>query len=245
MEGYYPLRLKRKDLEDVSEDFSDFSLSSPARKIRRLDAELPPIIEEEERDISIEFEDTPPTSEHTFGSNSTGGIKIEELPDEPSNEERAIVLFNPNQTTPLPHSPSSFSVSINPSFISGLKNQVLWSNQSSSWKLTNDGSGEENDYSSGSGCLAVVPWVPSHFSSGCGSEYPPQTTQTDTCEMMDAQEVKEATMEIEEMDSTPQSNGHEAGGVNLNEQFQQWQQQHCLFSQPPHNTTPTPVVWYR
>lgn len=36
MDGYYPLKMKRKDLEQVSDEFSDFSLSAPARKIRRL-----------------------------------------------------------------------------------------------------------------------------------------------------------------------------------------------------------------
>ncbi|XP_022754029.1 uncharacterized protein LOC111302370 [Durio zibethinus] len=41
-------KLKRKDIDQVNDDFSDFSLSSPATKIRRLDADLPPIIEEEE-----------------------------------------------------------------------------------------------------------------------------------------------------------------------------------------------------
>lgn len=29
-------KMKRKDLDQVNDDFSDFSLSSPARKIRRL-----------------------------------------------------------------------------------------------------------------------------------------------------------------------------------------------------------------
>lgn len=36
MKPYYTLKMKRKDLEDVNDEFSDFSLSSPARKIRRL-----------------------------------------------------------------------------------------------------------------------------------------------------------------------------------------------------------------
>lgn len=36
MEDFTGFKLKRKDLEDVNDDFSDFSLSSPARKIRRL-----------------------------------------------------------------------------------------------------------------------------------------------------------------------------------------------------------------
>lgn len=34
--GFLPMKLKRKDLDQVNDDFSDFSLSSPARKIRRL-----------------------------------------------------------------------------------------------------------------------------------------------------------------------------------------------------------------
>ncbi|XP_061347580.1 uncharacterized protein LOC133293075 [Gastrolobium bilobum] len=66
MEGHK--LLKRKG--NVSDDFFDFSLSSPATKIRRLDAALPPIVEEEEP-----------------------------LPLPPNNE-RALVLFKPPLTSP-------------------------------------------------------------------------------------------------------------------------------------------------
>lgn len=51
------MKKKRKEVEEldqVNDDFSDFSLSSPARKIRRLDAHLPPIMEEEE--LSFHFQ---------------------------------------------------------------------------------------------------------------------------------------------------------------------------------------------
>lgn len=47
---------------------------------------------------------------------------IEELPNGVENEEKAIVLFNPNNT-PLVKSPSNFSISVNPQFISGLKSK--------------------------------------------------------------------------------------------------------------------------
>ncbi|VVA99099.1 unnamed protein product [Arabis nemorensis] len=69
MAGYdcLPMKMKRKDIDRVNDDFSDFSLSSPARKIRRLDLDLPPIMEEEE------------------------------IQSAPVNEERAIVLFKPPQ----------------------------------------------------------------------------------------------------------------------------------------------------
>ncbi|RRT46139.1 hypothetical protein B296_00022640 [Ensete ventricosum] len=36
MTGFWHGKLKRKDLEEVYDDFAEFSLSSPARKIRRL-----------------------------------------------------------------------------------------------------------------------------------------------------------------------------------------------------------------
>lgn len=36
MAGFLSVKMKRKDLEEVNDDFSEFSLSSPARKIRRL-----------------------------------------------------------------------------------------------------------------------------------------------------------------------------------------------------------------
>lgn len=36
MDGYVPAKMKRKDLEEVYDEFSEFSLSSPVRKIRRL-----------------------------------------------------------------------------------------------------------------------------------------------------------------------------------------------------------------
>ncbi|XP_010467131.1 PREDICTED: uncharacterized protein LOC104747230 [Camelina sativa] len=61
------MKMKRKDIERVNNDFSDFSLSSPARKIRRLDLDLPPIMEEDE------------------------------IKSVPVNEERAIVLYKPLQ----------------------------------------------------------------------------------------------------------------------------------------------------
>ncbi|KAL0315963.1 UNVERIFIED_CONTAM: hypothetical protein Sradi_5474500 [Sesamum radiatum] len=240
MEGYLPLKLKRKDLEDVNDDFSDFSLSSPARKIRRLDAELPPIIEEEE--CEIPFEHSLP-QEQGFGSNSPRGLKIEELPPEPSNEERAIVLFKPMNTSPLLQTPSNFTVSVNPHLISGFKNQLLWSSQSNSWRLADDEAVENNKSGSSNGCLAVVPWVPSQFSSAPGAGLPPEI---DSPEMMDAQEVEESKMDIED-GNVDQRTANDAGGISVSEGLHQWQQQqqqHCLIPQPPHNTT-TPIVWYR
>ncbi|XP_051114338.1 uncharacterized protein LOC127239976 isoform X2 [Andrographis paniculata] len=247
MEDYFPSRLKRKGLEDVTDDFSDFPLTSPARKIRRLDAGLPPIIEEEESDIPIEIENWHP-NEQSYDINSTGGIKIEELPDEPVNEERAIVLFNPNNTNPLLQTPSNFSVSIDPSLVSGLKNQVLWSNQPNHWTPSREPTPDDGDDSTASsnGSLAVVPWVPSTLVSAQTSS---NSTPAEpyTSEMMDTQEMDEAAaMEVE--DNYPANQTGQSSMENpVEHQFHQWQQQHCVLPQPPPSTAAaaTPIVWYR
>ncbi|KAK6126634.1 hypothetical protein DH2020_039620 [Rehmannia glutinosa] len=159
MDGYFSLKLKRKDLEDVNDDFSDFSLSSPARKIRRLDAELPPIIEEEECETPIAFEHTM-LHEQSFVNDSSGGIKIEELPNVPSNEEKAIVLFKPLtllqsavpfQLHSVCQSSSYFGAQkklfhLSSSYISYVViDQVTWSSQPNSWRPADDEAAENNN----------------------------------------------------------------------------------------------------
>ncbi|KAL7189929.1 hypothetical protein ACSBR1_039543 [Camellia fascicularis] len=146
MAGYLAMKMKRKDLEDVNDDFSDFSLSSPARKIRRLDAELPPIMEEEEADHA-EVQKLAPEEAEDVASN-INNMNMEELGGLPSNhphneseienenenenEERALVLFNPPiinthaHPYPLFHSPpSDLSLSLNSDLLLGIKSKLL------------------------------------------------------------------------------------------------------------------------
>ncbi|CAA7057914.1 unnamed protein product [Microthlaspi erraticum] len=98
MAGYdcLPMKMKkRKEIARVNDEFSDFSLSSPARKIRRLDSNLQPIMEE---DV-----DLPPI------------MAEEEIQSAPVNEERAIVLYKPIQ----PH------IFVDGKLISGFKKRFL------------------------------------------------------------------------------------------------------------------------
>ncbi|CAJ2676356.1 unnamed protein product [Trifolium pratense] len=76
MAGHYKSLKRKVDgvVNHITDDFSDFSLSSPATKIRRLDAELPPIVEEDDEHL-----DAP-------------------------NDERAIVLFKPILHSPSSYS---------------------------------------------------------------------------------------------------------------------------------------------
>ncbi|TMW92827.1 hypothetical protein EJD97_012516 [Solanum chilense] len=240
MKPYYTLKMKRKDLEDVNDEFSDFSLSSPARKIRRLDAVLPPIIEEvEEPEIPIAFEQA--TTYPSFGSNAVNrGLVIEELPSVPENEERAIVLFKPMNTQPM-HSPSNFSVKVDPQFLNGFKSQVFWDNTTNAFRLVDaNEAAQQDDSSSAKECLAVVPWVPSQFPSAAEAEV---LSQPDVSDMMDAEDMEGVAMDIEDnsVDVEPRI-AVDAGAVN--DGLHHWQQQHCMTTtQPPQNTS-TPIPWY-
>lgn len=246
MEAYAMARtkMKRKDLDQVSDDFSDFSLSSPARKIRRLDAELPPIMEDDEPEIAM-----------PYLQNRSGGPVIEELPAESAsssasaaaaseNEERAIVLFKPVHGRLLGGpSPSSFSVSVDPDFISGFKNQFYWSNEPAHEKLIEDETGDAETNKGGTNCMAMVPWIPSQFPSAPGIEL----LQPEGSEAMEAEEMADGTMEIEDAtESYPvtQEQAHGYAGQSSSEGFQQWQQPHCMTPQPPQSVS-TPLVWYR
>ncbi|XP_059315693.1 uncharacterized protein LOC132066389 [Lycium ferocissimum] len=188
MDAYYPMKMKRKDLDDVYDEFSDFSLSSPARKIRRL-----------------------------------------------------IVLFKP-MDTPHVHSPSNFSLKVNPQFINGFKSQVFWENCANAFRPADSEETPQDDSGSAKECLAVVPWVPSQLPSAEGAEV---LGQTDNSDMMDAEDMEGVAMDVEDdnQNAEPRTT-FGAGAVSVNEGLHPWQQQHCMTTQLPQNTS-TPIVWYR
>lgn len=116
--------------------------------------------------------------------------------------------------------------------------ELLWSNGSNTWTSTgNEPTEQDKKSDSIDNRLAVVPWIPSQFPSVTGGE---ALSQTDSTDMMQTEEMDGVTMDIEDdsagMDQTT--------GLNTNEGLHQWQQQHCMISQPPQNISP-PLVWYR
>ncbi|XP_068327914.1 uncharacterized protein [Pyrus communis] len=217
------MKKKRKEVEEldqVNEYFSDFSLSSPARKIRRLDAHLPPIMEEEEADFAAapnQVESTAPI--------------IEELPSE--NNEKAIVLFKPIISPPFFSLPSEL--------ICGFKDQFP---RSGHYGPRQSAAGDDEAVqNSENQCKAVVPWVYSKLRPRPSME----VSQSEAPEeLMEAEEMGTATMEIEEESREGQgmANGCGGGMWTSNEGFPQWQQQHCMIPQPPQNTT-MPITWFR
>lgn len=239
--------MKRKDLDQVNDDFSDFSLSSPARKIRRLDAELPPIMEDDEPEIAMSCLQPEPE----ILQSRSGGPVIEEMPAESAssyateNEERALVLFKPVHGHLLGmKSPSSFSVSVDPDFISGFKNKFYWSNEPAHEKLIEDETVDAETDEGDTNCKAVVPWIPSQLPPASGIEL----LQNEGSEAMEAEEMGDGTMEIEDASKSypvaqEQAHGYNAG-QSASEGFQQWQQPHCMTPQLPQSVS-TPLVWYR
>ncbi|RWW11566.1 hypothetical protein BHE74_00013324 [Ensete ventricosum] len=95
MTGFWHGKLKRKDLEEVYDDFAEFSLSSPARKIRRL--------------VSVLFLERLPGNISSSDMQTSGSVASEAMSGYPlDNEERAIVLYKPVET-PLMLSPGNRS----------------------------------------------------------------------------------------------------------------------------------------
>ncbi|KAI7737015.1 hypothetical protein M8C21_016197 [Ambrosia artemisiifolia] len=226
--------MKRKDAGEVNDDFFDFTLSSPALKIRRLDAELAPIIDEQDTSNPVEFGQPKPVHDHFVEQPmESSPIGTDELKSSlPVNEERAIVLFNSNNNLPSFQSTIPFSISTGSDFLSRFKNPVIWSNRSGTHKLVADETQEHDDDESGAsnGCLAVVPWVASH------SQHPQTAgfaaSDARLSDMMDSDD-----MDVEDNCNTQQiaeQNNNNYVAASATQDWNQWQQ-HCMIQQPPNN----------
>ncbi|PIA43934.1 hypothetical protein AQUCO_01800171v1 [Aquilegia coerulea] len=224
------MKVKRKDLDEVSEDFSDFSLSSPARKIRRLDAELAPIMEVIEEEPIMDMGFNPPTIQ-VQPVEETEPSTIFRMPAESeqtfNNDERALVLYKPVNATCW-QSPD-VSITVNQDLIPGFKNGLFWSGPSDFLRSVEDQTDFKDKKDGTNDCLAVVPWVSNQLPSASGVDGP---AVTELSEPMETEDVEGATMEIEEGMDTRSYEG-----------LQQWQQQHCMTPQVPPSAAATPIMW--
>ncbi|KAF8364841.1 hypothetical protein HHK36_013474 [Tetracentron sinense] len=252
MAGYMSVKMKRKDMDDMSDDFSDFSLSSPARKIRRLGTELPPIMEEEP-EIPLGFEHPLPPEEHlTSSMEQILAPGTAAVPSYSLNEERTLVLYKPVKLRPLQSSNSSnFTITINSDLIPGLKkvrnptnyfvsaslsvDKLFWLGDDNPIKATED---EVEEAVPMNDCLAVIPWVSSQFPPSSGME----ASAIGESEPMEAEVEEAATMDIEEDNKCAIEGEIREPGMGGGEGLHQWQQQHCMTPQLPQNTSP-PLTW--
>nr|XP_043625103.1 uncharacterized protein LOC122596562 [Erigeron canadensis]XP_043625104.1 uncharacterized protein LOC122596562 [Erigeron canadensis] len=214
--------MKRKDVNEVhnDDDVFDFTLSSPALKIRRLDAEMGPIIDHDE------------TMNPLLSEQLNGTSPIAVVEPVPENQERAIVLFNPNNDPRWLHLPRPLSMSPNSDFLSGFKNPILWSNETSSL-VDYETPGQDDDSGQSDASLAVVPWAPQH---------PPNLQVNDPgiqiSDMMDT----DAAMDVENDCNFQQIPKNEWSATSVSQGLNPWQH-HCMIEQP-HINMSTPITWF-
>ena len=222
------MKVKRKELEEVNDDFSEFSLNSPAQKIRRLDVDLPPIMEEEEPSFSMQFEQMNSSVPHMTSA------MAEVVPSFMANEERALVLYKPRES-PLSILASSPSVSVHVSsgLINGLKHQVFWSGSNNAVTIEELPMDDKSPVSVSS--LAVVPWVQSPNSSATDTESRGMIVEEpmEAEEPMEGEEPGDTSMEVEE--------DRQQCGTIGEEGFHQWPQ-HCMAPQIPQSNS-MPIMW--
>ncbi|KAG0470396.1 hypothetical protein HPP92_017096 [Vanilla planifolia] len=206
--------MKRKGFDEVCEDFSPFSLSAPASKIRRLDGDLPFM---EEQCIPLVIEQQPPEEEMR-------GLTSNEAFSPPAwNEERALVVYRP------PEAHLSYSFKIDPKLFGNLKNYKYWPENSNAVVIEE---AEEHNQSSSHNCLAIVPWVSSQVPV-TGEVVQISSSGNERVEEQMEAEGSDAVMEIEE-DLQP---GDAGFGSNTSKPWH-----HYIISQAMQNTS-APLLW--
>ncbi|KAH0458987.1 hypothetical protein IEQ34_011801 [Dendrobium chrysotoxum] len=221
MASFVPGKMKRKGFDEVYEDFSDLSFSAPALKIRRLDAELPPIMEERgpiERSVL-----EPQLLKGDMGDAvlDVASVMKEEVFPPTVNEERALVLYKPVHSHYVP------SLKMDPELISGLKDPAFWPGYQN---LVEEAFVEEQQ-SSSINRLAVIPWVPSHLSAP-GLEV--SSSENGTIAEVMEEGADGESMEIDGDHGQLVDAGFGSGSVR------QWQQ-HCMIPEHTHITS-TPIL---
>ncbi|GAV63655.1 hypothetical protein CFOL_v3_07173 [Cephalotus follicularis] len=224
--------MKRKDFEDVKDDFS-----SPSRKSRRLDGEFLSCMQDAQIIIAPETEILEQVS--SPGQQLTEHTAVDSMP---LTEERALVLYNPGNT-PFLKSPSSpeFALVVNSDSILGLKDHLFWSGFSTSMKRVEVEVAKDTYLADD--CLAVVPWVAPQFPLASGLE----GAGIGLPDPMESEELEVEMMDIED----PDNNGNIARAFEIGGTMEgadglpQWlqRQQHCTdTSAPPKHISSSHLV---
>ncbi|KAF0925123.1 hypothetical protein E2562_015406 [Oryza meyeriana var. granulata] len=221
---------KRKELDQVVDGLSDFSLSGPAAKSRRLDIGLPPIMEEETPGPSTPF------GHEMLGEEIHNVVSMPIMEDmvgdamesHPSSEDKALVLYKPvDNTVCIGPGTLNPSIIISPDLIRGLKNQAF--SQRNYHALEDKSPGCSNS-------LALVPWTPPQIATI--PEWPASNSENrDIFEVpMESDETEVDSMDVEE---SPEATVAVIDGESLH----QWQQ-HCMTPSSLPNPSAA-VMWSR
>ncbi|KAF8685997.1 hypothetical protein HU200_043925 [Digitaria exilis] len=201
---------KRKELDQVVDGLSDFSLSGPAAKSRRLDPGLPPIMEEEPPAPSMAFQMLGEKINHVVDMPSVEVMMEGATSDHVPSEDMALVLYKPvDSPAPFGAGISSSSFIVSSDLIRGLKNHAF--NQVNCRELADKSPERSNS-------LALVPWKPQlSLRSDRGASEPESEQMLEV--PMEADETEVTSMDFEE---EPKAT---AGGFD-GENVLQWQ--HCM-----------------
>ncbi|RRT49146.1 hypothetical protein BHE74_00047398 [Ensete ventricosum] len=124
MASFLTGRAKRKESEEVYDDFSYFSLSSPATKIRRLDADILPMIEENEATAMPRFKhqlSIEQISASTYGMPDIRPVTVHNIAACPPNEKGAFVYDSAEATPFLSPVGPNVSFRVSSDLIRGIK----------------------------------------------------------------------------------------------------------------------------
>ncbi|XP_062198519.1 uncharacterized protein LOC133901241 [Phragmites australis] len=229
--------LKRK-VAEAPEPWLLDGVPVPATKIRRLDAEVPPV----EPGAGV----PPPPQQPIFGVEELRMCGEEAAPavgvsvgPVAVNEERAIVVYQPTEAArnlllgPLrPGVP----LRVNPDWIRGLKSTML--KEASNHRALFEESRDDNPN------LAMVPWSPAQAQAASSSTAAGE-------EMMDAdQDCDGASMDVDHDGSgqpaPPTGVAPQGEAFHLQPQHQQWPPQHCMAPPqqlPAASYQTSPVSW--
>ncbi|XP_064986772.1 uncharacterized protein LOC135625642 [Musa acuminata AAA Group] len=224
MAGFSTGRAKRKEPEEVYDDFSYFSLSSPAAKIRRLDADMFPMIEENEATTMTRFKQQLPIeqiSTTTYGMPDIRPVTVHSIAACPPNEKGAFVYDSAEATPFLSPVGPNVSFRVSSDLIRGIKNHVFKLQDQTMAKM-------DDKIPVSNNCLALVPWVPPQATVGAYEYAGSQSGSQPSQEPMEAEEAGAAPMAVEE------NREQTVTGINV-DVIQQWQQ-HCMAPEFLRNT---------
>ncbi|KAG6499833.1 uncharacterized protein LOC121996536 [Zingiber officinale] len=202
MAGFASRKAKRKDLEEFYDEEMGHPLSRPATKIRRLDADMLSVMEEN---------DTITVSRLPYLLPKEQLQDMEVVPTHNvatyhPNEERSLVIYNTPEALPVvPADEPMVSFRMSSNLIHGIKNKLFKLRDQTVFNM-DDKVAASND------SLALVPWVPQQESLN-SYEFIATQFSDPQHDPMDSEQAEAVLMEVEENKEQPGTHEFEANDL--------------------------------
>ncbi|CAN6174850.1 unnamed protein product, partial [Urochloa humidicola] len=228
--------LKRKGAEAPQPWLDVDGVSVPATKIRRLDAEVPPVEHAVGAPLLQPGASVAPQPVQMSGDVAPPVAAVS-VAVPAVNDERAIVVYQPAEAARNllegPLRPGA-SLRVSPDWIHGLRSTML-QEASNHRALFEELAGRDENLN-----LAMVPWAPAQVHARAFS--------SSAEEMVDAdQDGDGSSMEVEHQPTPPAGVALQGEAFQHQHHHQQWPLQHCVAPQqlqlPASSYQPSPVTW--